>query len=53
MSENVEVKLIDRGIIDGFQTFEVINADTGETIGWNQSAPEETDMGAPDTGNIA
>jgi hypothetical protein len=38
---SINVELIDRGIINGMQTYEVINAETGETIGWNQSAPEE------------
>lgn len=37
----VPVELVDRGIIDGIQTFEVINTDTGETIGYNQTAPTE------------
>lgn len=31
----------DLGVIDGLQTWEVINADTGETIGYNQTAVEE------------
>ena len=37
----MEVTLIDRGVIDGLQTNEVINAETGETIGWNQTLVEE------------
>ena len=40
MDEAIVVELIDRGIVDGLHTWEVINTDTGETIGWNQSAPE-------------
>ena len=35
---NIELK--DLGIINGLQTFEVINADTGETIGFNQTISE-------------
>lgn len=41
MTESINVITKDLGIIDGLQTFEVINADTGETIGFNQNAPEE------------
>jgi hypothetical protein len=37
----VNVEIIDRGIINGMRTYEVINADTGETIGWNQTAIDE------------
>lgn len=40
MEQPITVELKDLGIIDGLHTFEVINTDTGETIGWNQSAPE-------------
>ncbi len=40
MDKPVTVETIDRGIIDGFQTWEVINTDTGETIGWNLSSPD-------------
>lgn len=41
MKEITETLEIDRGVIDGIQTWEVVNASTGETIGWNQSVPEE------------
>ena len=39
MTESINVITKDLGIIDGLQTFEVIDADTGETIGYNQSTP--------------
>ena len=35
------VELKDLGVIDGFQTWEVSNADTGEVIGYNQTTIEE------------
>jgi hypothetical protein len=38
MEQPVNVELIDRGIIDGLQTVEVIDTATGETIGYNQTA---------------
>ena len=37
----INVEIIDRGIINGIQTYEVIDADTGETIGWNKTETEE------------
>lgn len=40
MSEPVRVERIDLGVIDGQQTWKVINADTGETIGYDQSTLE-------------
>lgn len=42
MDKPITVELNDIGIVDGLHTYEVINTDTGETIGYNQSAPEET-----------
>ena len=36
----VTVTLRDLGIIDGLHTWEVVNADTGQVIGYNQSASE-------------
>jgi hypothetical protein len=41
MSDSVNVELKDLGVIDGLHTWEVIDADTGLTIGYNQSAPDE------------
>lgn len=41
MSDVINVETIDRGITDGLHTWEVIDADTGQTIGWNQSAEGE------------
>lgn len=41
MDKPITVELNDIGIVDGFQTFEVINTDTGETIGYNQTMPAE------------
>lgn len=35
----VSVERIDLGIIDGFQTYEVRRTDTGEVIGYDQTAP--------------
>ena len=40
MEQNVTVELIDVGVVDGLQTFEVVNVDTGETIGYNQTEVE-------------
>lgn len=31
------------GIVDGMETLEVINADTGEVIGYDQTAPPTTE----------
>lgn len=39
----VKVEFKELGIIDGMKTTQVINADTGEVIGYNQSAIEEQD----------
>ena len=41
MSKPVNVEFKELGIIDGMITTQVINADTGEVIGCNQSAVEE------------
>jgi hypothetical protein len=41
MSDAVNVELKDLGIINGMHTTQVINADTGEVIGYNQTALEE------------
>jgi hypothetical protein len=38
--ESVNVEFKELGIIDGMITTQVINADTGEVIGYNQSAVE-------------
>ena len=37
----MDKEIIDRGIIDGLQTWEVIDVATGENAGWRQSVPEE------------
>lgn len=39
MTNPINVTTKDLGVIDGLQTFEVIDAGTGETIGYNQSVP--------------
>jgi hypothetical protein len=36
---NIELK--DIGIVDGLQTYEVIDKDTGEVIGLNQTVPTD------------
>jgi hypothetical protein len=41
MTDSVNVELKDLGIINGMITTQVINADTGEVIGYNQTALEE------------
>lgn len=41
MEQPINVELKDLGIIDGLHTFEVIDTDTGETIGYNQTMPTE------------
>lgn len=41
MSEPIKVTRNDLGIINGVQVYEVINADTGETIGYDQIATEQ------------
>jgi hypothetical protein len=43
MSESVNEILNYIGIINGLQTWEVINADTGEVIGYNQTAVESNE----------
>lgn len=42
MSEAINVEFKELGIIDGMKTTQVINADTGEIIGYNQSAIEDS-----------
>ena len=42
-NEPVKVTYRDIGIVDGLHTLEVINADTGELIGWDQGEPQPTD----------
>jgi hypothetical protein len=41
MDEPVNVTFKDLGIVNGLVTVEVINADTGEVIGYNQSLPTD------------
>lgn len=41
MNDSINVEFVELGIIDGMKTTQVINADTGEVIGYNQSAVEE------------
>lgn len=41
MTDAINVTRKDLGVIDGLQTWEVINADTGETIGYDQTSVEE------------
>jgi hypothetical protein len=38
---SVNVEFIELGIIDGLKTTQVINSDTKEVIGYNQSVVEE------------
>jgi hypothetical protein len=33
----INVEIIDRGVVTGLQTYEVIDADTGERVGWNKT----------------
>jgi hypothetical protein len=42
MEKPVSVKYVDLGVIDGLQTFEVINTETGHAIGYRQTVVEET-----------
>lgn len=39
MDETI-VKMIDHGVVDGFRTWEVVNAGTGENVGWNQTVDD-------------
>ena len=41
MSDAINVEFIELGVIDGMITTQVINKDTKEIIGYNQSAVEE------------
>jgi hypothetical protein len=41
--DSVPVEIIDVGIVNGLQTFVVVNTETGKTIGYNQTAVEETE----------
>jgi hypothetical protein len=43
MTDSVKVELKDLGVIDGLHTWEVIDTATGKTIGYNQTAVEETE----------
>lgn len=38
--DSIKVTRKDLGVIDGLQTWEVSNADTGEVIGYDQTAAE-------------
>jgi hypothetical protein len=40
MNDAINVEFVELGIIDGMKTTKVINADTGEVIGTNQTAIE-------------
>jgi hypothetical protein len=40
---NINVKKNDLGIVDGFQTFEIVNADTNEVIGYDQTVIEASE----------
>jgi hypothetical protein len=40
MTDAINVEFKELGIIDGIKTTQVINADTGEVIGYNQTAIE-------------
>jgi len=42
MSDSINVEFKELGIVDGLMTVEVIDADTGQVIGYNQTAVEET-----------
>jgi hypothetical protein len=42
MTDAVNVEFIELGVINGMMTTQVINADTKEIIGYNQSAIEES-----------
>ena len=42
MEKPVSVKYVDLGVIDGLQTFEVVNTETGQAIGYRQTVVEET-----------
>jgi hypothetical protein len=44
MGDSVNVEFKELGIIDGMKTTQVINADTKEVIGYNQTAVEEEDQ---------
>lgn len=41
MTDPIKVIRKDLGVIDGLKTWEVINADTGEVIGYDQSEVTE------------
>ena len=41
MTDAINVEFIELGVIDGMKTTQVINKDTKEIIGYNQSAVEE------------
>jgi len=43
MDAPIRVTFRDIGIVDGLQTVEVIDADTGEVIGLNQTAVESNE----------
>jgi hypothetical protein len=43
VSDSINVEFKELGIVDGMKTTQVINADTGQVIGYNQSAVEEQD----------
>lgn len=38
---SIRVSKIDLGVLNGLQTWEVRNADTGEIIGYDQAASED------------
>jgi hypothetical protein len=40
MNDPIKVKFVDVGIVNGFRTIEVYNADTEEKIGFNQFIEE-------------
>lgn len=43
MTDAIKVTRRDLGVVDGLHTWEVINADTGEVIGYDQQMIEESE----------
>jgi len=43
VTDPINVRREDLGIIDGVRVWKVFNADTGECIGWDQQAVEDTE----------
>jgi hypothetical protein len=44
VTDSINVRREDLGVINGMRVWQVFNADTGECIGWDQQAVEDAEL---------